>query len=283
MRSLLIGLLLSMSVPTWAISSFAHMYEYAQLSNIAYASGDHKSALNEQGHQLVRQVVLQGVEVNYLLSKKSGVQYLTVRGTANVQNAMVDLDIKLLQNPQLGIMVHQGFAQAAMLILNDAKPFLDKSQPVVTTGHSLGGAVAVILAMLLQQDEYQLQQVITFGQPKVTNVTGANAFASLPLTRVVTPKDIVPLVPPLSPLQIKNLDIYWHMGEEVILLPAEQYSVVQGVKSMLRATKFTSALPNEENLEAHKMQTYLSLIQAKLNSAKEVPYESGFSLFGLGG
>jgi len=269
-----------MSVPTYAIASFKNMAETAQLSNIAYQAGDHQSSLGAIGHTLVKQNVLPGVEVNYLLSNKNNIQYLTVRGTANLQNALVDLDIKLLAFPQLDIVAHQGFAGAAQLIIDDVKNELDPSLPVVTTGHSLGGAVAVMLAMLLEQN-YKVQEVITFGQPKVTNVTGANKFSGLPLTRVVTPKDVVPLVPPISPLQIKNLDIYWHMGEEVILLQGKEYSIIEGLKSMLRATKFASSLPNAENLNAHKMQTYLELIASKQEGAQQVPYDSGFSVFGF--
>jgi hypothetical protein len=147
----------------------------------------------------------------------------------------------------------------------------------------LGGAAAVMLAMYLQKEGYKLGQLITFGQPKVTNVGGANAFSSLKLLRVVTTKDIVPLVPPLSPMQITNLDIYWHMGEEMILLDKTEYSLTSGVKSMLRATKFISSVPNEANLEAHKMQTYLTLIESKQAQSKEIPYESDFSVFGFGG
>jgi len=266
--------------PLWAIATFDDMAETAQLSNIAYQPGDHENALKAMGHELVKQNVLPGVEVNYLFSRKAGMQYLTVRGTANLQNALVDLDIKLLEHQQLGIVAHQGFAKAAQLIISDVEPLLKSDEPIITTGHSLGGAVAVMLAMLLNND-FTIEQVITFGQPKVTNVTGAKTFSSLPLTRVVTPKDIVPLVPPISPLQIKNLDIYWHMGQEVILLEGNEYSVIEGLKSMLRATQFTTSLPNEENLNAHKMQTYLDLIALKRQQAKEIPYESGFSLFGF--
>lgn len=273
--------LFCIALPVCAQPNFKTLYEYAQLSDIAYSKGDHKAALASINHQQVRQVVLPGVEVNYVLSTRDGQQYLTVRGTANLENALVDLDINLKQDEQLGIMVHQGFARASLAVYNDAKPLLDVSKPVSTSGHSLGGAVAVLLAMYLQVEAFNVQQVITFGQPKVTNVGGANEYEDLPLTRVVTPKDIVPLVPPLSPLQIKNLDIYWHMGQEVILLQGSQYSLTEGVKSMMRATKFASSLPNETNLNAHKMQTYLSLIISKLDQSEEVPYKTGLNLFGL--
>ncbi|MGR6874556.1 lipase family protein [Pseudomonas sp. HK3] len=271
------------SAQTFALPSFQAIQQTAQLSALAYVSADAAAALNTMGHKLVRQQVLPGVEVSYFLSTHKGEQYLTVRGTANLQNALVDLDIHLKQDEALGIAVHQGFANAAQAVLKDAKPYLNKELPIRTTGHSLGGAAAVMLAMYLQKEGYTLGQLITFGQPKVTNVGGANAFSRLKLLRVVTTKDIVPLVPPLSPMQITKLDIYWHMGEEMILLDKTEYSLTSGVKSMLRATKFISSVPNEANLEAHKMQTYLTLIESKQAQSKEIPYESDFSVFGFGG
>lgn len=270
-----------------AAPNFALMKQSAQLANAAYGDKDTiEQALLELELPLLNAAVLPGSEVSYFLTsanmgQENPVQVIAVRGTANLQNVMVDLDINFVQDDKLNIQVHQGFASAAWAVYNDVKPLLNKSMAVQTTGHSLGGAVAVLLAMYLQQDGYNIQPFITFGQPKVTNVGGAKAFPNLPLTRVVTEKDIVPLVPPLSPLQLKNLDIYWHSGEEVILLEANKYSLTSGLKSMARATKFTSALPTEDNLNAHKMTTYLSLIESKLVKAKQVPYKTGIRVFGL--
>lgn len=269
------------AMPALCLPEFSNIHESAQLADIAYRDGDHEAALDNIGHGLKRQIVLPNVEVNYLLTEKQGVQFLTVRGTANLQNALVDLDISLTQDEKLDILMHQGFAQAAQLIYQDALPLLDKSRPIRTTGHSLGGAVAVILAMYLQHDGFNVPQVITFGQPKVTNVTGANRFDDLALLRVVTPEDVVPLVPPISPLQIKDLDVYWHMGEAMILLEGNQYTLTSGVKAMLRATQFATVAPGEHNLNAHKMQTYLSLIEEKLDGAQALPYKTGINLFGL--
>lgn len=279
-KNLCVLILLSCT-QAFATPSFEVIEQSAQLSNLAYTADDIQPPLSAMGHNLIHQAVLDGVEVSYFLSLHEDVQFITVRGTANLQNAMVDLEINLKQDENLGIFVHQGFAHAAQGIMNNVTQFLDPSKPVRTTGHSLGGAAAVLLAMYLDKQGFELGDIITFGQPKVTNVGGAGAFSHLPLLRVVTKKDIVPLVPPLSPLQIKNLDIYWHMGEEMILLQGQEYAMTEGFKSMLRATKFASALPNEENLNAHKMQTYLDLIALKIPESTQIPYKSELNLFGV--
>ncbi|ETX11575.1 galactose-1-phosphate uridylyltransferase [Marinomonas ushuaiensis DSM 15871] len=287
---------------TFAAQDFAHIQSMAILADAAYLergaleaeTSDSQTsssqivnelslenALQEAGQKLIHHTTIPESQVSYFISQSNGVQTISIRGTANLENALLDLNVSLQNDDVLNIMLHQGFASAAKAVYNDVKPYLDKNQPIQTTGHSLGGAIAVILAMYLEQDNYPLSQVITFGQPKVTNVTGANQFSNLSLVRVVTLNDIVPLVPPISPLQIKNLDIYWHMGEEVILMKNNEYAQTNGVKSMLRATKFVSAIPSEKNLIAHKMITYLALIKEQVKSPNEVPYKTNISLFGI--
>lgn len=262
---------------------FADIKQLALLSAASYQSPQRLPAtLNKLGYQLIHQNDLPGTELRYFIARsQNGNQYVAFRGTSNVENALVDLDLAFAFHQGLKIQLHQGFANAASAAFADMRPYLDKTQPIRTTGHSLGGAIAVITAMQLQREGYNLGEVVTFGQPKVTNLAGANAFSSLPVTRVVTPKDLVPLVPPLSPLQLRDLDIYWHVGREIILLVGNKYSVTEGVKSMLRATKFMSSVPDESHIDAHQMATYLGLINNKLNGAQLETYSTGINAFGF--
>lgn len=284
LRKLLTATLLYCFLPAvQADPDFAQLRIQAQLSGDTYlADSEREAQLLQQGQTLIHQATLADSQVSYFLSQGNGVQTIAIRGTANLANVMVDLDIEFQPDERLGITLHNGFRSAAEAVFNDVRPRLVAGMPVQITGHSLGGAIAVVLAMYLKHDTAaQVSQVITFGQPKVTNVTGAEIYASIPLTRVVTQKDLVPLVPPLSPLQIKDLDVYWHMGEEIILLGSQQYSQTRGLKSMLRATKLSTALPDESNLQAHQITTYQALIDELLQSAEEVPYQMEINLFGL--
>lgn len=274
--------LLSHFQSLFAEQDFSEIYSQATLSNDAYLSLDELEwALSRQNQVLLHKVTIQSSQVNYFLSEAVGVQTIGVRGTANLENVMLDLSVSLQTDSLLNIKLHQGFSGGAKAVYDDIKPYLSIDKPIHLTGHSLGGAIAVVLGMYLTQEGYQVTQIITFGQPKVTNVTGAQQFKALPLIRVVTPHDIVPLVPPLSPLQIKELDIYWHMGQEVILMEGGKYSETSGLKSAMRATKFTSSIPSEKNLLAHKMATYLMLIDTLRESSEEVPYKTEISLFGF--
>ena len=93
----------------------------------------------------------------------------------------------------------------------------------------------------------------------------------------------MPLTPPFDPLDIQNLDVYWHAGKEVILLPGTQYAILEGTNSMLRATKFTQKLLSEDNLNHHQMSLYLEMIKAKTKTSELVPYKTDLNLFNLFG
>lgn len=265
---------------------FKQIRQYATLAKASYETEDIVTQDGYlEGYTLRQFRNIPEVEITYLIAndQQTGEPVIAVRGTANVKNALDDIAVKLRDDEHAGIKLHEGFSLAATRIYRDILPLLDKTTPVNLTGHSLGGAVAVILAMYLDHDGFKVGNVITFGQPKVTNVAGSRQYADLNLIRVVTPRDLVPLVPPLDPMDIQNLDIYWHAGKEVLLNTDSSYSILEGMTSMLRATKFTQQMLDEGNLENHKMDLYLKLVESRLSGAKQIPFENDFNLFNLFG
>ncbi|MCK4710323.1 MAG: lipase family protein [Gammaproteobacteria bacterium] len=210
-------------------------------------------------------------------------QIISVRGTSNIENTIIDISLKLMTDKRSGLRLHQGFAFAAKQVYVDLQPLLKKDYVINVTGHSLGGAVAMILGMYLDLDGYNVGQITTFGQPKVTNIAGANHFKKLNIIRVVTLLDLVPLVPPFDPLDINNLDIYWHSGKEVLLLSDTKYSILEGISSMLRVTKFTQTALNVENLQNHQMSVYIEQLNLLKEFNELVPYKNNFNLFNLFG
>jgi hypothetical protein len=121
----------------------------------------------------------------------------------------------------------------------------------------------------------------TLGTQRSPSTTRRLKFKHLNIIRVVTPFDLVPLVPPLDPIDIKNTDIFWHLGREIILLDGSNYSVTSGLTSMLRAAKFFKQIPERENLESHRMSSYLKLIEAKIDNATEVPFKNEVGFLNL--
>ena len=85
-----------------------------------------------------------GYAVSYFLATDdvNKQQSLSVRGTSNVENAMVDVAFQLLPNKHTGINLHQGCAQSADYIYEKVKTKHNKEYRNNTTGHSLGGSAA---------------------------------------------------------------------------------------------------------------------------------------------
>jgi triacylglycerol lipase len=264
---------------------FSMLHDYALLANAAYLDqAAIEKAVQAQGYSLTTAGVAQGYAVSYFVATNAAekTQVIAVRGTSNAENTLVDIAFQLLPDETTGIDLHQGFAKSARVIYEKILPKLDKSYRITTTGHSLGGAAALVLAMYLDTDGFTVDKVITFGQPKVTNITGSRKFEHLNVTRVVMPKDVVPLVPPLDPLDLKNLSIYWHLGTEIILLDGDRYAEIDGIDSMLRATGFLNKTPDEQNLKNHMMAQYLQRIEMKQKQAERVAWKNDFGIFNWG-
>ena len=199
-------------------------------------------------------------------------QIITIRGTANLRNIREDVEYIPSRNPKLGIYVHSGFDADTQQIFHDLEPKLIKSYSTVVTGHSLGAAIATLLMMYLQEEGYQLEPSINFGQPKVTNHAGAQKYHNLPILRVADENDLVPMVPPRDFLDSVH-GAYEHIGPELILLSGRYYSYQ--THHQVEADGVDSFWENlgEESITAHFMQHYLHNIAAKLDQAQAVPYD----------
>jgi len=114
-------------------------------------------------------------------------------------------DLRATKIDYKGARVHKGFFRATGELWNDIEKDLvglnlTIPQEVYATGHSLGGAMAVVAGM-----KYPFKQVVTFGEPKVGN--GVEGVIACRHIRYVNGKDIVPRIIP------KFLS-FKHHGEE---------------------------------------------------------------------
>ena len=269
-NTLLVLALLNVSSAVPAVEpdsvNFAEIRKLAEFANAAYQIDDIIRDLVESSNfALTLYHTIPDSQITFFLatSDQTKTQIISVRGTSNIKNALVDISLKLTIDQNTGVRLHQGFAYAAKQIYTKLKPLIKAGYKIQVTGHSLGGAVALILAMYLDADQIDVEQVITFGQPKVTNISGAKKIQHINIIRIVTPVDLVPLVPLFDPLDISNFDVYWHAGMELILLDDNQYAILRGMDSMLRATKFTQTPLTEDNLKHHQMSLYLELIETR--------------------
>lgn len=97
--------------------------------------------------------------------------------------------------------VHRGFKRIIEKSWNELKPVLDRlPQPLYFTGHSLGGALAVLTATLIEP-----AAVYTFGAPRMADSDFVVHTQNLSIFRMVNSHDIVASMPPFP--------IYHHVGE----------------------------------------------------------------------
>ena len=264
--------------PSTTAQTFTHILKHAAFAAASYENAEtFKEACRGQKLEFLHSGAHLQDKVRFFIAvnERDKSQLITIRGTSNMENAVVDIDYVLTTDKLTGIELHTGFSQAARNIYREIQAKLRKDYTVNITGHSLGGAVAVILAMYLDKDGYTVGDVVTFGQPKVTNQTGAKRFEHLDVLRVNTADDMVPLVPPFDASQILNFkfDIFWHIGKEYILLSDQYYSVLEGMDSLMRGTDFLIKAPSEENIIAHRMDTYLKRLESLQKNAIEIPFE----------
>jgi hypothetical protein len=150
-----------------------------------------------------------------------------------------------------------------------AKPLLKPDYETRVTGHSLGGAAAVIVLMLLKEDGFVLGPAITFGQPKVTNWQGAKQYQNLPLLRFVDAKDPVPSMPPLEIFAVLDEGPYVHIGPEVVLEEGPKYQYFSAHAAQLGSVlDFWNNIKNLsiQDIPEHQMSTYQRRVQQKVTS-----------------
>jgi hypothetical protein len=256
-------------------AAFRGIHAHARLASAAYEdTSGIDAAVTAQGLRVVEWGVLPSVNLQYFLaaSAGTGAQVVAIRGTANLDNALVDMRIQLVPDARAGVPLHRGFAQAAAAVYDQVVLLLDRGRPVDAVGHSLGGAVAVILGMYLERDGFAVGRVTTFGQPKVTDRAGAGAFAALAVTRVVVDQDVVPLVPQVDPRDLERPGVYWHVGGEVVLFPGRYYASLDGRESMQRSLTTLPGTLAARDLDTHRMATYLVRLDEKLPGPEKISY-----------
>lgn len=124
--------------------------------------------------------------------------------------------------------------------------------------------------MFLKEDGYAIERCVTFGQPKVTDRRGADQCQHLPLIRVVNHQDVVPMLPPGTPLtQLQGN--YAHFGQELYLHPHRHFSdhcphrPLQGFWLGLLQTLGCPQLANQK-IEDHNLSLYLLALIDQLES-----------------
>jgi hypothetical protein len=235
---------------------------------------------------------------------------IAFRGSKSIRNWITDAEFERTLpagvDTRLGVKVHAGFYQALCSVSEAIQKFLGNSpdfndarppgncKPLFITGHSLGGALAVLTAIELHMLGFPIAQVYTFGQPRVGNAAfkkfyecnglpgsglGARTF------RLVYQEDIVPRVPHLDPRPATWCDPYRHAGTEVFVSSFDcgltfnpswwrlLLSDVWGIYRAFLVSKFRGA---SEPLIDHHVNNYVAAVNVA--TARESVANQGQSL-----
>ena len=219
------------------------------------------------------------LQQNWFLQEFSDEQIFSAEGTntsAEGTNAFLSffVDLKLIEkcDELLGIRLHKGFRKSAYRLYGHIEDYLDKSKLITFTGHSLGGASAIIMGMIAQSKDFNVR-VITFGQPRITDSEGSQKYQDFPLTRVVSKKDLIPNLPPSFPFQ-KDSHKYAHFGHETYLENNPSYSLsdLENDLAYRAANWFVRFLikSNFFNLKFHAMSRYIINLKSLVGPYKEI-------------
>lgn len=263
------------SIPTF---HFRELAESAKLARDAYRDSA-TNVLTYGGHFQMEHIPLPGSsgQVLFLKDTLAHRQIISIRGTETkyIKSVLTDAEYIKQLDPKLGIYVHAGFRRASLELFDSLSSRLDKTYSTHITGHSLGGALAVLLTYDLTVDGYKLERTVTFGQPKVTNREGVEKFKAVKLLRIINSKDPVAYVPPLSFVTVQDRP-YMHAGGALVLQDKPPYEYVcSEAASLTFATEFwrdmlaadanaSSALM--ENLTHHRDKHYVAKLDTLANA-----------------
>ena len=123
---------------------------------------------------------------------------LSFRGSdpVTLPSWVTDVVVRLVKSNHYEGRVHSGFSLALTRAWRKIEPALDQAgdKPLFITGHSMGGALAVLTACRLEKLGRPPVAVYTFGAPRIGDLGFCSRY-SLPTYRVVNRLDLVPEMP----------------------------------------------------------------------------------------
>ena len=166
----------------------------ANASHLAYYDEDNLvQALSLQGFALSHFASQRGSQA--YLAESDHIAILAFRGTRHSEFSNLRNDIDIRHFPVVGnVFVHHGFFGSLMAIWAELEIVLAQlEKPVWYTGHSLGGAMALLATLLRPPTATHV-----FGAPRAGNESFARLIGALPVVCYVNCCDIVPRLPPAA-------------------------------------------------------------------------------------
>lgn len=151
--------------------------------------------LKQSGFELIQTFNAEGTQAFLCKRTQDNIAILAFRGTEARKIRDIKTDLNAILSKEEKGSVHSGFQQAFKACAKDITCELSKLPdiPLYITGHSLGGALAIVATQNLESD--RIAACYTFGSPRVGNYQFSEEIKT-PIYRVVNTSDIVPRMPP---------------------------------------------------------------------------------------
>ncbi|APU13396.1 MULTISPECIES: lipase family protein [Actinoalloteichus] len=196
---------------------------------------------------------------------------LAFRGTeiTQIKDWLTDATTPVAPGPADRGLVHLGFDQALATVLplvcQGIKELRTNDQSIWLTGHSLGGALAMLAAATLYFEDPNLTPdgVYTFGQPRTCDPRLAHAYDEAlegRTFRFVNNNDIVPQLPPEPVFRHVKAARYFDRTGAL----HEQLSLWGGIADKVGGHTDELLLPGSDALKDHPMDRYLENIEKNL-------------------
>lgn len=166
---------------------------------------------------------------------------------------------------------HRGFLAHANDLWREMGPRLDDlmtDRELIITGHSLGGATAVLIAFWIQQLGHRVADIVTFGAPRVFDYRGA-AMSRLPMLRVCNAGDPVPHLPTFW--RFAHFGDKWYVTERGHVWAGDPMAFFKSIWWTVRRLVSGSCA----FFAAHSIETY----EERLKRAAEVAREAELDPF----
>jgi|GEM_PF-1710499 len=149
----------------------------ADFCNLAYFEPNFiKRQLSERGYASFKWIGSENSDTQVFLTQKDGYQIICFRGTESLKDVITDLRVnKTVAFGGIG-KVHAGFHNAVDDVYKKIDLAINKNRKVIVTGHSLGGALAQLVAHRLVLNNYNVSGIYTYGSPRVGNSDFKNEY-----------------------------------------------------------------------------------------------------------
>ncbi len=192
---------MSFALPSANASVVRNAQYFAHLSNKAYLVDLEANDASLEDFKFIDSAPIASLDgVNFAIAGRiDGALVIACRGSdEQVEDWWHNFNFN--QNGDYDGYVHRGFYESANSIWTPLVRYLnatwERDDVVWITGHSLGGAMATLLARWLHHEKWKIAGVYTFGQPRAGDDDYAAAY---PLEdvhyRFVNSRDIVPQLP----------------------------------------------------------------------------------------